>query len=245
MNHNQSRADLKNSARDLLRGNYSSVILTILLVSFLSSGIKSASVLLLTPNTLLGNLIYYAASVIFGAVSGMFSVGIAFFFLNLCCRRRFSLMDLFYGFTYHPKKTFLVSLIFALLNLLCSIPMLLVPFTEDTTDISLLLKENLIYMAALLGCNILYSLVTLCFSQVYYLMLDFPELSVKELFRYSFRLMKQNAGRYLILEISFIPLLLLGVGSFSIGFLWILPYIDTTHALFYLDLMQRQKKAAP
>lgn len=240
MNHETSRAELKNSARELLRGKYPSIILTILLVSFLSSGIKSASALLILPDNLWGNLLYYTATVLFWAVSGMFSAGIALFFLNICCRKIFNITDLFYGFTFQPKKVFLVSLIFSVLNLLCSLPLLFVTVTAGLENMELYLKETGIYFAASLGCNVLYLLATLLFTQVYYILLDFPELSVPELFRYSLRLMKENAARYLLLEISFIPLLLLGIGSCGIGFLWIVPYIHTTHALFYLNIVSKK-----
>lgn len=240
MNHTKSRAELKSSARELLQGKYPSVILTVLMVSFLSSGIKSTSALLITPNNLWGYLLYYSVSILCWTFSGMFSVGIALYFLNICCHRKFSAADLFYGFTYQPKKTFLTALIFSFLNFLCSIPMFFVPLTASPENMELYLKENTIYFAALLGCNILYTLITLCFSQVYYLMLDFPELSVKELFLHSVDLMKKNLRRFLLLDISFIPLLLLGVGSCGIGFLWIFPYIQATYSLFYLDLMQQK-----
>ncbi len=240
MNPTKSRAELKSSAREFLRGKYPSVIPAMLMVSFLSSGIKSASALLITPSNLWGYLLYYIISILCWTFSGMFSVGIALYFLNICCRHKFSTTDLFYGFTYQPKKTFLTSLIFSCLNFLSSIPMFFVPLTTGPENMELYLKESTIYFAVLLGCNALYTLITLCFSQVYYLMLDFPELSVKQLFLHNVNLMKGNLWRFLLLDISFIPLLLLGVGSCSIGFLWIVPYIQATYSLFYLDLMQKK-----
>lgn len=243
MNEYQSRKNLKNSARELLRGHYPAVIITIVMVSFLSSGIRSASVLLVLPDNLLGTVLYQAAAILFGTLSGMFSIGVISFFLKICCRQAPNILDIFYGFMVQPKKNFVVSLFFTVLNFICSLPLLFIRITAGPENPELFVKENIIYLTVAAVCNILYTLVTLCFSQLYYVMLDFPDLSVKELFSAGIRLMRHNLGRYLMLEISFIPMLLLGVGSFSIGFLWIYPYIYTTHGLFYLDLVQ--KKATP
>ena len=58
---------------------------------------------------------------------------------------------------------------------------------------------------------------------------------------YAIRLMKGNMGRLFYIEVSFIPLFLLGVLSLGIGLLWITPYLNATLANFFLDLMEQNR----
>ena len=43
--------------------------------------------------------------------------------------------------------------------------------------------------------------------------------------------------RLFLLELSFIPYVLLALLSFGLGILWVYPYIQESIAQFYLDLM--------
>ena len=80
--------------------------------------------------------------------------------------------------------------------------------------------------------------INLRYSQVYYLLLDFPDYSAKELLKMSWKLMKGNVGRLLYIQVSFLPLTLAGLLSFGIGLLFVQPYQNMTYTLFYLDLIQ-------
>ena len=93
---------------------------------------------------------------------------------------------------------------------------------------------SLIFLPFVLYVKILY-------SQVYFIMLDFPEMSASECLRYSRRLMKGNKIRYLYLMLSFIPLMLLGFLTCCIGLLFVIPYMNTTYSNFYLELMSKKE----
>ena len=79
--------------------------------------------------------------------------------------------------------------------------------------------------------------ISLRYSQVYYLLLDFPDYSAIELLKMSWKLMKGNVGRLLYIQVSFIPISLVALLSCGIGLLFVLPYKNMTYALFYLDLI--------
>jgi hypothetical protein len=55
--------------------------------------------------------------------------------------------------------------------------------------------------------------------------------------------MKGNNLRMLYLHLSFLPLEFLGVCSLGVGFLWILPYLNVTKVLFFLNLMKPDSAA--
>ena len=68
-------------------------------------------------------------------------------------------------------------------------------------------------------------------------MLDFPQNSGKETLKLCWRLMRGNRKRLFLLELGFLPLLLLCLLSFGIGFLWLEPYMHMTYTCFFLDMM--------
>ena len=75
-------------------------------------------------------------------------------------------------------------------------------------------------------------------------MLDFPDYTVKQLLRSSMQIMNGHKGRLFYLQVSFIPLTMLAVLTCGIGMLWLGPYMQTTYACFFLDLMNPKKVPA-
>ena len=55
-------------------------------------------------------------------------------------------------------------------------------------------------------------------------------------------IMRGNKGRLFYLELSFVPLYLLGTLSLGLGFLWIIPYVGMTEAEFYLDTLRKRNQ---
>ena len=87
-------------------------------------------------------------------------------------------------------------------------------------------------------------MLSLTYSQAFYLMYDFPQYTVKQLLKTSRRKMKGNKGRFFYMNVSFIPLILLGILSFGIGFLWIEPYITSAQTEFFMDVMQNRSTSS-
>ena len=56
-------------------------------------------------------------------------------------------------------------------------------------------------------------------------------------------MMRGNFWRYLLLKLSFVPLMLLSVFTFYIALLWILPYMTMTETMFYRDLKGELKRS--
>lgn len=102
--------------------------------------------------------------------------------------------------------------------------------------------QNYILYAVYGLCLIINCYVTLAFSQVLLVLLDFPNLSPSECLKFSLKIMKGNKFRLFCLELSFFPLILLGVLSCCIGLLFIEPYIYATQVNFYLDLMKNRNR---
>lgn len=71
------------------------------------------------------------------------------------------------------------------------------------------------------------------YSMTYYILLDNPEMNSKQAIEKSKQMMNGNKKDLFFLDLTFIGWILLGVISCGIGLLWVYPYIETSHAVFY------------
>lgn len=82
--------------------------------------------------------------------------------------------------------------------------------------------------------------VELGFSQYVWLLVSRPECRVFEALSLSWKKMRGKRVKLFCLQFSFIGWYLLGSLSMGIGMLWIRPYIMTSEAMFYLDLVKEE-----
>ncbi|KLV28105.1 Integral membrane protein [Niallia circulans] len=82
----------------------------------------------------------------------------------------------------------------------------------------------------------------LAYSQTFMLLKDHPEYSVFEAITESRRRMKGYKGKYFLLNLSFIGWGILCLFTLGIGFLWLAPYIYTSNATFYQNLIADNEK---
>jgi len=234
MYRKKTSSQLKQVARGLMIGKYRNAI-TVLLGYEL---ILSTLTLLTAPTStsLIGSIFGFIINFIIVLLGSILQVGQFSFYLNIACEQPYQLSDLFTGFKIHPDKIIITRLISSFLTTLPLIPALVVMIIA-------VYSHNMITIL-FIGCmllilgSILSWWIGLRFSQVHYLLLDFPEYSSRELLKMSWKLMKGNTGRLFYIQVSFLPLMLAGLLSFGIGLLFITPYQSMTHALFYLDIIQ-------
>lgn len=250
-----SRAALKEAARDRMMGRYGNAILLSicrgLIVFSLSFAISMTFTTILTVRTLMGGsaetslaefLILTACTTLVSIFAGVFQTGITLFYLNFACNRPAMIANLFYGFKYLFKKSLGISAALILLNMVCTLPYDVCYFLLRTGK-----GYNSVTMAVL--CIVLmavgmciYIPLALGLSQSYYLLLDFPQYSATELMKLSLRIMKGHKWELFCLQLSFLPLGLLCLLSFGIGTLWLVPYMNMTNTLYFLDLMQQEHR---
>ena len=214
------------------RNAISLILASDLIISTLSLFTTTAS------NSTLGIIVGFIISFILTLFGTILSVGQCSFYLNIACEQPYQFSDLFTGFKIHPDKTIITQVIIQLLTLLPLLPAIVVilittAFYAQNIVISFLVACFLL----IIGAGISWW-ISLRFSQVYYLLLDFPDYTAMDLLKMSWKLMKGNVGRLLYIQVSFIPLTLAGLLSFGIGLLFVQPYQNMTYTLFYLDLMQ-------
>ena len=230
----KTSAQLKQAARGIMIGKYRNAISILLasnlIISTLSLFTTSAS------NSTLGIIIGLIINFLITLFGTILTVGQCSFYLNVACNQTYQFSDLFTGFKIHPDKTIITQLIIQLLTALPLLPAIgVILYSFQAYNIIVVFLVGCILF--ILGVGISWW-ISLRYSQVYYLLLDFPDYSAKELLRMSRELMKGNVGRLLYIQVSFIPLTLAGLLSFGVGLLLVQPYQNMTYTLFYLDLMQ-------
>ena len=232
----QKYYELKNAAKDKLDGKYGSAVLICFLASLLS-GCISMLVYLYIPATkslVLYYIIQGVSSLVLSWVLGTLDLGITYFFLNAACGGPYSTRDLFYCFRSDTSKTLAISGARALVSTLCLLP---VEYMLDICwyDPS---AERILTMAAVcVVCFCLYVYAGLGLTLAFFLLLDFPDRSARDILRQSFQLIQGNRKKLLGLQLSFIPMELLCVCSLFVGYLWLTPYRNMTYTCFFLDLM--------
>lgn len=238
-------SELKTRAKELLDGRYGSAVLILFIGNMIGTTIAMTvspflSIMQLTIqlNPVAIQLIALLINAAITLFTNIFSVGYALFFLNMACRRSCDVSQLFHGFRWQINKCLALSGFFTVISLIFRMPYQLCYGMFMQSQSPNWFMAVLLLLSASLICN---TITSLLFSQCYYLMLDFPDYTAKQLLHSSMQIMNGHKGRLFYLQVSFIPLILLAVLTCGIGMLWLEPYMQTTYACFFLDLMNPKK----
>lgn len=237
MNTYLSTSDLKNQAKERLSGHYGMVIGGAMIINMISGTLSSWLTVLLPSDTLVSYLISWAVSLLLSVFVGVLSVGLTLIFMKLSFGTVPYLSDLFYGFS-HIQTAIGLSLVLtavsAPLSMAYMMPLALYSLTGNEVYLYLM------FVCLAVGLAI-YVPLSLALSQCYFLMLDFPDKSAGEIIRLSFRITAGHRLRLFYLQVTFLPLLILGALSL-VGLLWVNAYMQMTYTQFYFDIMKPVQK---
>ena len=187
-------------------------------------------------------------------VSGPATIGYHRFHLAVIDRNdpEISVSTLFFAFKKHYMKAVLLRLLNLLVSLVVLLPILgayvlslihvITSFIASPLLGSLILPIINSAIALLLASFVslaLSILVLYAYTVSPFIMADYPEVSAVEAMRNSRHLMRGNKWKLFCLDLSFLGWFLLGLLMLGIGIIFVLPYINTAHALFYDDISGR------
>lgn len=240
MNRYRTSAELKNNAKNKMTGKFGSAILMFLLSLIINNMVTELCTRAIPRTSPATFLLYAAVSFLAAVALGVFQVGISYFYLNIACGQPYNVNNLFYGFREQTNKALALSLIYTMLQYVCLLPMqyFMARFLVSH-DVKVL---GYLGISMVIGYAV-YIPIALNLSQMFFLMLDFPEWSALETVKGSIRIMKGHKKRLFFVELSFIPLMVLCLLSVGIGYLWLMPYMKMTMTNFFLDLMNPQKES--
>lgn len=79
------------------------------------------------------------------------------------------------------------------------------------------------------------------YSMTPFILVDRPELSTREAIHESRRMMKGRKWELFCLALSFLGWMILGIFTLFIGYLWLIPYMQTSFAAFYQNILEEEK----
>ncbi len=248
MNRFKSSAELKASAREHLLGHYSTAIGAYVITACLIGIVTVAVSLIVDIRTVIGTIIYYAVMFLVSVLTGLFTSGSCYLYLKIICGRPVSVGDLFYGFQLCPDKAITIQAWITLITYVASLPQIVLTYKLTAYAVSFqtdkMLSLMLPYSLSLIFSGIVTIMLELLYAQAFFLLHDFPHYTARELLKKSRRLMVHHKGRLFYLYVSFLPLMFLGILSFGLALLWVLPYMAATEAEFFLDLIRNNTEAA-
>ena len=171
--------------------------------------------------------------IVVGAIMSTVSVAIMYMALKTARGQEIKLSDILYVVKNNPDKVIIIYAIQSVLLFLVSAPHNVISvYTVGVESAAI----DAIYYAFMIFSYIADIYITVMFSQAMFVFIENPQENAIKCLEMSQRVMTKNFGRYFMLELSFLPLIILASLSFGILYLWVIPYQYTTYALFYMQL---------
>lgn len=264
------RAELKRRARQALKGNYGTaiggLILFYIVYWFLAMAIEVIGVVFIAMGGLMGGFAEAAAGASFmsedsllvivylvvffavmylliGLIVFLMMPGLIQLYMNICKGKKAKCTDIFWVFQNKPWKFAGISLGYSLIMFVIGLPSTILSIAGSVTgDVIFVAIFNIAYSVIIMILSIY---VTLTFSMFFYILVEDPRKSWIQALAESRRMMIGNRLRFLGLGFSFLGWMCLGMMSFGIGMLWLMPYMSCTSIYFYLDLQPQIETIPP
>ena len=231
-------SELKVLARKSLDGYYSLLAGALVLISFLSGIGGALSVMLFQGNSMFDLVMSQIFSLIISVVMSVFSAGVYYMFLNVSRGKKTSMQDVTYLFYHHPDRIIVVSLIVTVVQYLLMLPSMIMNYRMDVSaNLLEVLQQSLLVSLVMFVGIVVAQLVTMPIAFGYYLLIDDVEMNATDALKKSMQMMKGNYGRYIYMQLSFLGLMILGVLTLYVGFIWIMPYMQMTEIEFYREIL--------
>lgn len=241
-----SISDIKMKAKDNLLGCYGLAAgsfallfaliygLMMLLIGAFNAGMNPASVI--SGNfSLLEKVENEAISVVISLFMAMLTTGYYYQMMEISYGRKPKMRDLFYCFKNHPDKIIIIEAFFVAVSYILMIPARMINWSYDNllkgTDGDKFLLWIVLFLAGFLISGAIGVVFSLCF----FVYIDDPDMSVKDIMMCSQKLMKGNFFRYIYLCLTFIGYGILGFVSLGITMMYTYPYQCMSIVEFYKD----------
>lgn len=226
----RTSANLKALARESLAGNFGLPVSGYLLITVATSVLSMVLTGFLDLSSTISLVTSQILVYLFSLLSSLLMAGYNKMLLNLSRRMPYSLKDILYTFSHNPDRFIIVNFLMLLAGILVSLPFDIPSYTSTS------MNAMMLSLVGILVRSLVNIILCAFFGLANYLLLDYPEMGAIEAMKESLRLMKGNKGRYFYLYLSFLPLTLVCTFTCYIGILWLLPYMQTTLAFFYMDV---------
>ena len=228
-------ACVKTEARALLMGRHVPFVLYVL-VAYLIGSLAASLPGLFFGSTSSAPLMIaqYLITFLLNVLVSMIWAGIAVAAVEVLRGREPDMGCLFYTFRNQPDHFLVLELIFSLIRTVLQIPVFIATYYYAAGALNIL-QYLLISLLWPVASEVLYMLITMPLTLAIFLMIEDPSLTTRKALSMSIRCMKGKNSSLFFLYVSFAGMLLLGLASFMIGFLFVYPYLQLSLAIFYRD----------
>ncbi|MCD8154175.1 MAG: DUF975 family protein [Clostridiales bacterium] len=235
----RSIRECKKLAKMSLRGNYLIPIVGTITSSGLSLLGSSLTSALFpgegTVSMILGEVFYFILSLLVC----VFSAGLYRIYLCIARGETYSMGDLLYFFRNRPDCVIVASFVLSVISLITSLPCMIFGYASEVGDTA---EEQMVWMvtyfALLLLGSLLNFLVTIPFALTYFLLADEENLGGMDALKKSAQMMKGRIWKFILLNLSFVPWLILSIFTLYLALLWVIPYMEMSITEFYLGIRQ-------
>jgi len=228
----KTSSELRQNARNSLKNNWGSSIVTSLLNNVIIYGVSYTLSMLLFPillplvillysnfeesiaealTDLLSELLSLPTQLIALLVTAPLLYGFTLCFLKLVRTNTLNIADLFAGFKRAFKKSFVTQLLISIYTFLWSLLFIIPGIIKG-----------------------------IAYSMSYYILIDNPNLTASQAIAESERMMDGHKADFFVLELSFIGWAFLSIFTCCIGFIFLTPYMETAKAHFYQNLKAQE-----
>ena len=175
-------------------------------------------------------------------LAGPFGVGGCFFFLNIANRSEAKVTDIFKGFTLFWKAVgayFFVMLLMLFWGLLFLLPSIAFLIWNKIDVFHAQYPDSPVFVLLCIAAIILLMIKMLSYAMTFFVLADDQTVGPLQAIRKSTAMMSCRKWKYFCLQLRFIGWFLLSLLTCNIGLLWLIPYITTAKAHFYLDVKDR------
>ena len=238
----RTNREIRSYARERLLGN----MLVPCLVTFIFFSLRNVFEMLMQlgflGSDMFAFIFYIALFITINSIWGLIRYGISRYFLSFITTKKASPANIFAGFKGSTETIIGVSLILAIVSLIFQLPYLIYTFFYSVNTIQSFLLSLVLFLAG----NLIVYLIEAYLAPIYFVICDNPGINFTWTVILTFSLMNtKNFFKYIGLQISFIPLYLLGLLSLGVGLLWVVPYFYTSYAYFYEALCEEYLSKQP
>lgn len=191
-------------------------------------------------------LILFVLSLVLQLVTVLLNLGYTDFSLRLSRKEEYGMNILLSGFSFWGKAILLYLLTSVLLSLWSSLFAMPVSYLLAMLFTAGVIGEDLVYGLLLAYIALVMFIISYRYRMAWFVLLDDPELSARQVLNQAKAINKVHRWQLFLLDLSFLPWLLLCTATCGILLIWKLPYITATYAHTYNwmleDYARRQKR---
>lgn len=182
------------------------------------------------------DLIYtYGIEIIISAILSTLTVGLYYTCLKAARKEEVKASDIFSVYKMNPDRIIIIYLVGFIIKFIFTLPSTILSYFDSSAPGELSIISAVSLLLQVIGIVIQIG-ITVLLSQANFIYLDKPDQSSIISIRESVMYMRRHFASYLYLYFSFLPWYLVIAVTFGVASIWVLPYMNTTFALYYMEI---------